>query len=160
MRFYFIAPDRPNILKADSKNKKAVRFLSFYFTVPPTLQKWFEKKLRTTKSSDRGLINIHEEIILFSCQVPLCLGTLKNIFLPAPFLMMSNTTSLCNLHTIVSYVQMIKVSVLKMMINLLLAVPIPLGLALLTLEITDTFVRAIIKYDLTWHPKIFFYPVI
>ena len=29
--------------------------LFFYFTVPPTLQKWLEKKLRTKKSSDRVL---------------------------------------------------------------------------------------------------------
>ncbi len=32
MWFYFIAPDRPNILKADSKNKKAIKI--FFFIVP------------------------------------------------------------------------------------------------------------------------------
>ena len=53
---YFIAPDRPNILKADSKNKKAIKDLFFYFTVPPTLKKWLEKELRTKKSSGRGLM--------------------------------------------------------------------------------------------------------
>ena len=52
---WFIAPDRPNIVKADSKNKKTIKDLFFYFTVPPTLHKWLEKKLRTKKSSDRGL---------------------------------------------------------------------------------------------------------
>ncbi len=55
MWFYFIAPDRPNILKADLKNKKAIKDLFVYFTVPPTLQKWLEKKFRTKRSSDRGL---------------------------------------------------------------------------------------------------------
>ncbi len=43
-------------MNADSKNKKAIKDLFFYFTVPPTVQKWLEKKLRTKKSSDRGLI--------------------------------------------------------------------------------------------------------
>ncbi len=49
MLFYFIAPNRPNILKADSKNKKAIKDLFFYFTVPPTLQKWLEKKIENQK---------------------------------------------------------------------------------------------------------------
>ncbi len=31
---YFIAPDRPNIFKADSKNEKVITDLFFYFTVP------------------------------------------------------------------------------------------------------------------------------
>ncbi len=59
MWFYFIASDRPNILTADSKNEKAIKDLFFYFTVPPTLQKWLEKKLRTKKSSDRGLTTVY-----------------------------------------------------------------------------------------------------
>ena len=64
MWFYFIAPVRPNILKADSKNKKAIKDLFFYFTVPPTLQKWPEKKLRTKKSSDRGLNGVEQGGVL------------------------------------------------------------------------------------------------